>query len=190
MNRYEAKKLLSIIQAFAEGKDIQALDNDDGCGTWEDVVELNLAAKPEFYSLRIKPKDNNKCEKCAFSVNNEHCGLLGFTEKYPEYGFCSAYSDNAPIGFKLQEDGYFGWVNDKQSKYRPFKDEEECWNEMLKHQPFGWVKDKKFDELLNIIKVDHLFVVARGFGKNGTGYTLAFDEFTFADGSVFGVKEE
>lgn len=24
--------------------------------------------------------------------------------------------------------------------YRPFKDKEECWNEMLKHQPFGWTK--------------------------------------------------
>ena len=27
-----------------------------------------------------------------------------------------------------------------QPKYRPFKDAEECWAEMLKHQPFGWVK--------------------------------------------------
>ena len=26
-----------------------------------------------------------------------------------------------------------------ESKYRPFKDSEECWNEMLKHQPFGYV---------------------------------------------------
>ena len=27
-------------------------------------------------------------------------------------------------------------------KYRPFKGKGECWNEMLKHQPFGWVIDK------------------------------------------------
>ena len=27
-----------------------------------------------------------------------------------------------------------------ESTYRPFKDKEECWQEMLKHQPFGWVK--------------------------------------------------
>lgn len=25
-------------------------------------------------------------------------------------------------------------------KYRPFKDKEECWEEMQKHQPFGWLK--------------------------------------------------
>ena len=27
-----------------------------------------------------------------------------------------------------------------EPKYRPFKDAEECWEEMQKHQPFGWVK--------------------------------------------------
>ena len=27
--------------------------------------------------------------------------------------------------------------------YRPFKDAEECWAEMQKHQPFGWVKHNK-----------------------------------------------
>ena len=30
-----------------------------------------------------------------------------------------------------------------EPKYRQFKTQEECWNEMLKHQPFGWVKSKK-----------------------------------------------
>ena len=30
-----------------------------------------------------------------------------------------------------------------EPKYRPFKDAEECWQEMSKHQPFGWMKDKK-----------------------------------------------
>ena len=27
-----------------------------------------------------------------------------------------------------------------EQKYRPFKTREECWQEMQKHQPFGWVK--------------------------------------------------
>ena len=26
---------------------------------------------------------------------------------------------------------------------RPFKSREECWDEMLKHQPFGWVVNSK-----------------------------------------------
>ena len=29
-----------------------------------------------------------------------------------------------------------------EPKYRPFKDAEECWQEMLKHQPFGFTKFK------------------------------------------------
>lgn len=29
-----------------------------------------------------------------------------------------------------------------EPKFRPFKDAEECWQEMQKHQPFGWVKFK------------------------------------------------
>ena len=27
--------------------------------------------------------------------------------------------------------------------YRPFKDTEECWREMQKHQPFGWAKENQ-----------------------------------------------
>ena len=29
-----------------------------------------------------------------------------------------------------------------EPSYRPFKSQEECWNEMQKHQPFGWIKSK------------------------------------------------
>lgn len=28
-------------------------------------------------------------------------------------------------------------------RYRSFKNAEECWQEMLKHQPFGWLKHKE-----------------------------------------------
>ena len=35
-----------------------------------------------------------------------------------------------------------------EPKYRPFKSQEECWTEMLKHQPFGWVRSKKCKDLL------------------------------------------
>ena len=28
-------------------------------------------------------------------------------------------------------------------KYRHFANTEECWTEMLKHQPFGWIKSKE-----------------------------------------------
>ena len=31
----------------------------------------------------------------------------------------------------------------QEPKYRPFKDADECFEEMKKHQPFAWIKDKQ-----------------------------------------------
>lgn len=42
-----------------------------------------------------------------------------------------------------------------EEKFRPFANTEECWQEMLKHQPFGWVKDKKDGYYALITAVDN-----------------------------------
>lgn len=81
MNRQQAKELLPIIQAFAQGKTIQYRRGDVD---WVDVAPY---------------------------------GVLSFTDDTSKYRIKS------------------------QQKYRPFNDAEECWQEMLKHQPFGWLKD-------------------------------------------------
>ena len=78
MKRDDAKKLLPIIQAYVEGKNIQYEVDID---RWEDIENPSFRS---FIKYRIKP----------------------------------------------------------EPKYRPFETQEECWNEMLKHQPFGWVKSK------------------------------------------------
>lgn len=69
-----------------------------------------------------------------------------------------------------------------EPKYRPFKDAEECWQEMKNHQPFGWVKDKKTNayELLKLVAP-----------KDGVidQYTCVFKRCVFADGTPFGIKE-
>ena len=75
-------------------------------------------------------------------------------------------------------------------KYRPFKDAEECWQEMLKHQPFGWVKDKKDGHHALITAVDD---DTCGMSLNGiAAWSLSgiMDLFTFADGFPFGIKVE
>ena len=36
-----------------------------------------------------------------------------------------------------------------EPKYRPFRDKNECWDEMLKHQPFGWDHGRKWEELID-----------------------------------------
>lgn len=73
--------------------------------------------------------------------------------------------------------------------YRPFANAEECWNEMEKHQPFGWVKSKEDGSrslITLIISEENIDINCIG------GFTLdkIMKRFTFADGTVFGILEE
>ena len=83
-----------------------------------------------------------------------------------------------------------------EPKYRTFKTQEECWNEMLKHQPFGWVKSKKSGSHFSIGSVlwdkefDDVFVTFACDGMLGRSSKSMFEDFTFADGTPFGIKEE
>lgn len=75
-------------------------------------------------------------------------------------------------------------------EYRPFKDAEEYWKEMEKHQPFGWVKDKKDGHHALITAVDD---DTCGMSLNGNAaWSLSgiMNLFTFADGVPFGAKLE
>ena len=123
MTREEAKKLLPIIQAFAEGKTIQVWYND----TWQD-------------------------------------------DEYPSFGELSL--------FRIKP----------EPKYRPFKTQEECWNEMLKHQPFGWLKDTDTGGYIIISELDDKDIEISG--NNGWDYAGLMKCYTFADGTPFGIKEE
>jgi len=74
--------------------------------------------------------------------------------------------------------------------YRQFEDAEECWEEMLKHQPFGWIKCK--EGYFNIVYVDDYYVGLAD--KDNSSILLAsknsYQDNTFADGTPFGVKIE
>lgn len=127
-DKEEVKSVMNIIQAFADGKTIQAIDPYDD--EWCNQTKLNFEALFEG-QYRIKP----------------------------------------------------------DPKYRPFKDAEECWNEMQKHEPFGFTKFKN-------TKCGYYMVtfIASGVivGMNNTpfSYENMFDGYTFADGTPFGVKVE
>lgn len=77
-----------------------------------------------------------------------------------------------------------------ESKYRPFKDAEECWQEMQKHQPFGWIKGKEgwHHSLITSIIADEEEVYINGI----SGFVLddIMEHYTFSDGTPFGVKVE
>lgn len=77
-----------------------------------------------------------------------------------------------------------------EPKYRPFANAEECWQEMMKHQPFGWITSQGAFFYIIYIE-DKLF----GYGSAcGTILHSKFNDvlksFTFADGTPFGIKEE
>lgn len=72
-------------------------------------------------------------------------------------------------------------------KYRPFANAEECWNEMLKHQPFGWVKFKDTESGYYMITIIAINVVV-GLNDTPFSYERVFDDYSFADGTSFGIK--
>lgn len=129
-NKEEVKSVMNIIQAFADGKTIQAIDPYED--EWVDQAGLNFKALFEG-QYRIKPEQT----------------------------------------------------------YRQFKDAEECWEEMLKHQPFGVVKDKYFANYQTHRAFTCLITDGCDFGGyEDETFGSCFKNLLFADGTPFGVKVE
>ena len=83
-----------------------------------------------------------------------------------------------------------------ESQYRPFKTQEECWNEMLKHQPFGWVKSKVkgYFHLIGLVQwaseLEDVMIIFATSEQLARSSRSLFEDFIFADGEPFGIKEE
>lgn len=73
-----------------------------------------------------------------------------------------------------------------EPKFRPFKDAEECWCEMLKHEPFGWTCDT-FNIRDCIVRVTNSGIV---YEKKLICFEDVFNKCSFVDGTPFGVKVE
>lgn len=90
----------------------------------------------------------------------------------------------------------------QEPTYRPFKNLEECWAEMQKHQPFGWLKlndmyinivcvhsvDKKIELSPENLKFEDS--VPFDIERMLISFEITFNEYLFADGTPFGIKEE
>lgn len=138
MTREEAKKILPIITAYAEGKTVQVSKyRYGGQREWVDLLEEfpfgNSHFKPGAY--RIKPEPT----------------------------------------------------------YRPFRNGSECWEEIQKHEPFGWVKIKNdpTNATVGIAEVNDTYIFLSGsYSNESIDYEEAFEKLTFLDGTPFGKKEE
>ena len=67
--------------------------------------------------------------------------------------------------------------------YHPFNNTKECWQELLKHKPFGWVKDTEANEYLNVYCISNSVSSIDLFCR-------MFKRCIFIDGSPFGIKVE
>lgn len=124
MTREEVKNLLPVMQAFAEGKEIQSKTLT---GNWIDVTNPDWDMTRCY---RIKPEPT----------------------------------------------------------YRPFRNVEECWAEMQKHSPFGWLMHKEYRYQITSMTANFgVFCDNGGDNLTLTGYLR--DGWTFADGTPFGIKE-
>lgn len=128
MNRNQAKALLPIIQAYAEGKEIEIFDFT--INMWRTAMLPHFDCDSNIY--RIKP----------------------------------------------------------EPKYRPFRDAEECWQEMQKHQPIGWIKRNGY--YYNIISTGVVSVAIIDTEGNITrlNYNDLLSHYNFIDGTLVGIEKK
>lgn len=114
-----------------------------------------------------------ECKDIEFSFDNGEVWRL-----------CSG-DDADQLGFDFNRCNY---RIKKEPTYRPFKDKEECWQEMQKHQPLGWLyHDSRFINIANIYNKGIVYLYGEDF--DSLDYTGSFEYLKFADGTPFGVKE-
>lgn len=130
MTREEAKKMLPILVAFAEGKAIESRCVKGDTSLWYDDEDPSF---DDDFEYRIKPDSKPESKT---DVN-----------------------------------------------YRPFANAEECWQELLKHEQFGWVKDTEANEYLNVYCISNSASSIDLFGR-------MFKRCIFIDGSPYGIKVE
>lgn len=76
-----------------------------------------------------------------------------------------------------------------ESGYRPFKNQEECWQEMLKHQPFGWIiYDETYHSICEVTPDE--ITIFYECDPCGIDFKTCLEKVTFADGTPFGIRED
>lgn len=86
-------------------------------------------------------------------------------------------------------EGLFTFRVKPEPKYVPFETKEECWEEMLKHQPFSWIEfiDKQgIKQPIVSLAEDEVMLDAYPDEHLIYDFKDAFNTFQFIDGAPFG----
>lgn len=104
------------------------------------------------------------------------------------------YSTNWEKTEELKFQDTYEYRIKQEPVYRPFNNTKECWNEMQKHQPVGWLKSTEATEDVYFpitgLTNDKCGVKLGPSSGGGWSFSGLFDYYTFADGTPFGVKEK
>lgn len=130
------------------------------------LLSSTFANETEAYIINSNWEDFNPVKIKVFEYDHYRCLLL------------------KPFGEDKRCFKNLGQIINPHPGYRPFENYEECWYEMLRHEPFSWVIDGNITRKL-ITEVSKYNLITKEAKHN---FNTAFTCFKFVDGTPFGKR--
>ena len=130
------------------------------------LLSSTFANETEAYIINSNWEDFNPVKIKVFEYDHYRCLLL------------------KPFGEDKRCFKNLGQIINPHPGYRPFENYEECWYEMLRHEPFSWVIDGNMTRKL-ITEVSKYNLITKEAKHN---FNTAFTCFKFVDGTTFGKR--
>ena len=158
-------ELIFILKHKKELEEALKFYNIDLFNNWNNfLLSSTFANETEAYIINSDWEDFNPVKLKVFEYDNHRCLLL------------KPFGEDKRCFKRLSQITYPG--------YRPFENYEECWYEMLKHEPFSWVIDGNMNRK-PIIEVSKYNLHTKEAKHN---FNTAFTCFKFVDGTPFGKR--
>ena len=158
-------ELIFILKHKKELKEVLKFYNIDLFNDWNNfLLSSTFANETEAYIINSDWEDFNPVKIKVFEYDHHRCLLL------------KPFGEDKRCFKRLSQITYPG--------YRPFENYEECWYEMLKHEPFSWVIDGNMNRK-PIIEVSKYNLHTKEAKHN---FNTAFTCFKFVDGTPFGKR--
>ena len=158
-------ELIFILKHKKELEEVLKFYNIDLFNDWNNfLLSSTFANETEAYIINSDWEDFNPVKIKVFEYDHHRCLLL------------KPFGEDKRCFKSLSQITYPG--------YRPFENYEECWYEMLKHEPFSWVIDGNMNRK-PIIEVSKYNLHTKEAKHN---FNTAFTCFKFVDGTPFGKR--